>query len=151
MKASQFIKVALMDQMQQIANLELWFHVAKLLPAGIETLARVRYSGYPNIENGSVFLPLKIEDVVTRFYDEFAPEYSGKYPISHSFFSGRVTCFLTSSPEDAEKHLTLTKNEKPIVYVPKWLDDFKQWCNAVLGMIEREEIEDIEVFKSDAQ
>lgn len=48
MKASVFIKVALIDQMQQIADFGLWYHLAKLIPPGVEVLARVVYRFSPD-------------------------------------------------------------------------------------------------------
>lgn len=147
MKASVFIKTALIDQMQQIADLGLWFHLAKLIPSGVEVLARVTYAGPPFMYGGNVFLPEKIENVVARFYADHAPEYSFKYTTSKEFFSINPTTFLTSDEQDAEQHLQVIGTGESVIYVPQWFEDFKCWCGLVLGKIEAGELEDIEVLK----
>lgn len=64
MKASEFIKVALLDQMQQIADLGLWFHLAKLLPSGVELIGIVAY----------IFGEMKIAVVTAIFGDMEKPK-----------------------------------------------------------------------------
>lgn len=147
MKASVFIKTALIDQMQQIADLGLWFHLAKLIPSGVELLARVRYAGPPHMYEGNIFLPLTIEKVVEGFYREYAPEYVGKYSHSKEFFSVNPTCYLVSDQQGAENHLNYSQDGKFVVYVPQWFEDFKSWCEIILEKIEAGEIENIEVLK----
>lgn len=147
MKASIFIKTSLVDQMQQIADLGLWFHLAKLIPSGVEVLARVRYAGPPFMYDGNVFLPETIERVVGEFYKEFAPRYNGLYPTSKDFFSVRPNCFLTSDPSDAEKHISRDENGMVFIHVPQWFYDFKSWCEIILEKIEAGNLEDIEVLK----
>mgnify|MGYP005609492749 CR=1 FL=1 len=147
MKATTFIKIALIDQMQQIADLGLWYHLAKLLPSGVEVLARVRYAGPPYMYDGNVFLPEKIENVVGEFYKEFAPEYAGKHPTSKEFFSINPNAWLVSDQQGAENHLGTTVDGKPVIYVPQWFEDFKGWCGVVISKIEAGDLEDIEVLK----
>jgi hypothetical protein len=147
MKASTFIKTALIDQIQQIADLGLWYHISKLLPSGVEVLARVRYAGPPYMYDGNVFLPEKIENVVGEFYKEFAPEYAGKYSTSKEFFSTNPNAWLVSDQQGAENHLGTTVDGKPVIYVPQWFEDFKGWCGVVISKIEAGELDDIEVLK----
>ena len=147
MKASVFIKVALIDQMQQIADLGLWYNLAKLIPSGVELLARVAYLSN---DDGIVFLPFRIEDVVKRFYTEYLPQYP-VFPDSKGFFSRNPQIWLTSADFDKEKHLQAIQYGIRVthyIHVPQWFDDFKTACGAVLDKIESGELEYIEVFKT---
>lgn len=145
MKASEFIKVALIDQMQQIADLGLWFHVSRMLPAGVELLARVNYLGE---DDGMAFGPFRMEDWVKKFYAEVFPGKYSAYPDSASFFSKYPKIWLTSKSEEQEAHLTTTETGKTFVHVPAWFEDFKSACRIVLYKIEAGELEDIEVLKT---
>lgn len=147
MKATTFIRTALIDQMQQIAGLGLWFHLAKLIPSGVEVLARVRYAGPPFMYGGNVFLPETIERIVGEFYKEFAPDYAGKYTTSKEFFSINPKVFLVSDQQGAEYHLKNVPTGEGVIYVPQWFEDFKGWCETILSKIEAGELEDIEVLK----
>ncbi len=149
MKASTFIKTALIDQMQQIADLGLWFHLAKLMPSGIEVLARVRYAGPPYMYEGNVFLPETIERVVGEFYKEFFQGYP-QNAVSKEFFSVNPKVWLVSDQQGAENHLGKTTTGEGVIYVPQWFEDFKIACEKVLTMIEAGELEDIEVLKMGA-
>lgn len=147
MKASQFIEVALIDQMQQIADLGLWYHIAKLIPSGMELLARVVYMGP---DDGMVFGPLRLEDIVDKFYKEYLPQYP-IMPKSKKFFSIYSQIWLTSD----ERHKGLNLQEavesgaltKYYLHVPQWFEDFKTACQTVLGKIASGELQDIEVLK----
>lgn len=137
MKATTFIKTALIHQMQQIADLGLWYHISKLLPSGVEVLARVRHND-----------PLdNIERVVDAFYKEYAPEYAGNYPTSKEFFAPNPNTWLVSDQQGADNHLCKAVDGKPVIYVPQWFYDFKGWCEVVVSKIEAGELEDIEVLK----
>lgn len=144
MKASVFIKTALIDQMQQIADLGLWFHLAKLIPSGVEVLARVWYL---NDDDGMVFLPDRIEDFVKRFYKEVIPGEYSIFPQDSAFFSRYPRIYLTSAPEYAEKHRQSFGVVKTHIHVPQWFDDFKSACQIVLDEIAAGNLEDIEVLK----
>lgn len=158
MKASIFIKTALIDQMQQIADLGLWYHISKLLPSGVEVLARVRYAG-KDVFLDAVNMPFSVPSsgvidnqekslqLVRKFYKEFAQEYAGKYPTSMEFFSINPNAWLVSDQQGAENHLGTTVDGKPVIYVPQWFEDFKGWCGVVISKIEAGELEDIEVLK----
>ena len=161
MKASVFIKVALVDQMQQIADLGLWFHLSRLIPPGVEVLARVWYK---NEDYGVVFLPDRIEDLVGEFYKEVMPGGYCVYPDGQSFFNVFPKVWLTHLPEMAEFHLKEIPYSvpKPVnelagapycspkyfyVHIPQWFADFKSACKIVLDKIEAGELQDIEVLK----
>lgn len=58
---------------------------------------------------------------------------------------------ITNDIDTADNHLTITESGKPTIYVPQWFEDFKTWSNIVLEKIERGELEDIEVFKTNNQ
>jgi hypothetical protein len=146
MKASIFIKVALIDQMQQIADLGLWFHLAKLIPSGVEVLAMVSQQKSLS-EDGEFAWPDSISSAVSRFYSEFAPEYSGKYSASKEFFSVNPKAWLVSDQQGADHHLKNTPTGEGVIYVPQWFEDFKGWCTLVLNRIESGELKDIEVLK----
>ena len=147
MKASVFIKVALIDQMQQIADLGLWFHVAKLIPPGVELLARVFYAGPPFNCDGNVFLPETIERMVKVFYDQNFPDGYDKYPEGSDFFSIYPQIWLTSDAKDAGKHNTSDIRGNVLIHVPQWFDDFKNACGIVLYEIEKGRIHDIDVLR----
>lgn len=151
MKASTFIKTALITQMQQIADLGLWFHLAKLIPSGVEVLARVRLpidtsKGYGTGDR--YILPSAVPGfIVDDFYAEYAPEYSGKYSISKEFFSLNQKTWLVSDQQGAEYHLKNAPTGESVIYVPQWWEDFKGWCDVILSKIESGDLEDIEVLK----
>lgn len=160
MKASTFIKVALIDQMQQIADLGLWFHLAKLIPSGAELLARVTER---NENGGRLWYEgnaegLSIPDNVPTwdFYKKYFPAgYYERdiYMAGSSFFSVVPKLWLTSDPSDADKHLQPIGEKKKwrvqpcFIHVPQWFEDFKNACGIVLLEIEGGKIEDIEVLK----
>ena len=146
MKASIFIRAALIDQMQQIADLSLWYHVSRLLPSGVEVLARVSQQGVLS-KSMDFAWPDSLSSAVARFYEEFAPEYAGKYPTSKEFFSVKPNAWLVSDQRGADNHLGTTVDGKPVIYVPQWFEDFKAWCEVVISKIEVGELEDIEVLK----
>lgn len=163
MKASTFIKVALLDQMQQIADLGLWFHVAKLLPSGVEVLARVaernENSGFlwseKNPEN--LAIPDYIVSITAEFYGKFFPPEYRDRAIQHGgagMFSAIPRIWLVSDTEGAEKHLRLIGEKEHMVqqpcylHVPTWFADFKKACQIVLDEIESGKIQDIEVLKT---
>lgn len=152
MKASVFIRTALIDQMQQIADLGLWFHLAKLIPSGVEVLARVRYAGTQIHDDGYITLPNTIDRMVGEFYKEFAPIYASNYPKSKDFFCIHPTVLLTSDPSDAEKHLTKNEKGQVFIHVPQWFETFKVFCEVILFRIEGNvtgfNLEDIEVLKT---
>lgn len=148
MKASTFIKVALIDQMQQIADLGLWFHVSRLIPPGVELLARVFYAGPPFNYDGNVFLPETIERMVKVFYEQNFPDGYEKYPDSSGFFNIYPKIWLTSDAEDAGRHNTSDIRGNVFIHVPQWFEDFKAACQTVLDKIESGELEDIEVLKT---
>lgn len=147
MNASTFIKVALIDQMQQIADLGLWFHLSRLMPAGVDVLGRVYFAGAPFMYDGNIFLPLREEDVWEKTYKTLFPKGYEFYPTRQRFFSIYPNMFLTSAENEA--HLHLTKDEKGVmfIHVPTWFSDFKAACTMVLAEIECGTIEDIEVLK----
>lgn len=148
MKASVFIKIALLEQMQQIADLGLWFHLSRLIPSGVELLGRVRFEGAPFMYEGNVFLPGTIERVVKKVYFSlFPPEYKF-YPEGKDFFSVYPQVFLTSHEDEAHRHLTVDENGVKYVHVPQWFSDFKAACKIVLDEIERGAIKDIEVLRT---
>jgi len=148
MKASTFIKVALLEQMQQIADLGLWFHLSRLIPSGVELLGRVRMAGPHFMYEGSVFLPETIERVVKKtYYALFPPGYSF-CPTQKEFFNIYPQIFLTSSDEEAHRHLTVDEKGIKYVHVPTWFADFKKAATVVLEEIESGAIEDIEVLKT---
>lgn len=148
MKASVFIKTAMIDQMQQIADLGLWFHLSRLLPSGVELLARVRYAGAPYNYDGNVFLPETLERMVKLFYKEFFPEKYTFSPTQKEFFNIYPQLFLTSNESEAHLHLTQDEKEIKYIHVPAWFADFKIACQIVLGEIKAGRIEDIEVLKT---
>lgn len=145
MKASTFIKVALIEQMQQIADLGLWFHLSRLIPSGVELLARVKYEGAPYNYDGMVFLPETIERMVSVFYGENFPKGYVKFPTQKEFFSIYPQIWLTSDVSHAKMHLT--ENKGFFIHVPTWFADFKAACEIVLSEIENGTIKDIEVLK----
>lgn len=148
MKASIFIKTALVDQMQVIADAGLWFHLAKLIPSGVEVLARAWVAGnWPNYD-GHIFLPDTVSTVTKRFYAEFLPEYVGKYPETASFYSSpNVTRALCDGDEYRDRHLQEVDGVT-IIHVPLWFADFKTVCAIILAKIESGELGDIDVFQS---
>lgn len=163
MNASTFIKVALIDQMQQIADLGLWFHLAKLLPSGVEVLARVTYCGehwwkeaYHVGPGGALFM------AVQKFYQNTLPEYR-HFPNSKEFYSKMVVnssvmfIWLTNEDSEAERHLQIIERDAHVVtshypppqifiHVPQWFADFKAACKIVLDGIEKGEFQDVEIF-----
>lgn len=147
MKASTFIKVAILAQMQEIANLGLWFHLGKLIPSAVELLAHVTQQN--RVSNDGEFFPWpdSISTAVARFYDEYAPEYSGKYTTSKEFFLANPTIFLASDEEDLKHHLCQIDTGEWVVYVPQLFEDLKAWCLVVLSKIEGGEINDMVVLK----
>lgn len=157
MKASVFIKTALIDQMQQIADLGLWFHLAKLIPSGVDVLARVWYNGKSAfMQDGLIFLPESIERFIARFYSDVFPGNYHQFPTSTNFFSVAGGVWLTSEPEYAEKHLqfvpcrvvtSVPLPQEIYIHVPQWFDDFKTACRMVLDEIAAGNLEDIEVLK----
>jgi len=172
MKASIFIKTALIDQMQIIADAGLWFHLAKLIPSGVEVLARVRYAskhvygevesnnsaGYVGIySNGVIEYPLYVSDYVNKLYEELFPiKYRelGAASVSKEFFSVKPLVWLTSSDGGEKTHLQVIGEPEPMraqsfyIHVPIWFEDFKTACKAVLAKIESGEVSDIDVFKT---
>lgn len=149
MKATTFIKTALIDQMQQIAGLGLWFHLAKLIPSGVEVLARVTQQHLLSAD-GVFPWPDSLSTAVARFYSDYAPDYAGKYTTSKEFFSINPKVVLVSDQQGAEHHLGHTITGEGVIYVPQWFEDFKGWCEIVLAKIEAGELEDIEVLKMGA-
>jgi len=148
MKSSVFIKVALIDQMQQIADLGLWFHLSRLIPSGVEVLARVANPGNRMVDEGEIFLPTRIEDIVADTYKAYFP---GKYalegyPTETGFFSIRPMVFLC----DADKDMHFEKDEtgRVFIHVPTWFSNFTNACYLVLIDIEAGKIKDIEVLKT---
>ena len=144
MKASVFIKVALIDQMQQIADLGLWYHLAKLLPSGFDVLARV------------------CNESTQDFYHNHLPKYH-HFPTSKDFFSelvgansDKMFIWLMSEEKSAERHLQIIERDKAVtshypptqmfIHVPQWFDDFKVACQTVLAKVEAGELDDIEIF-----
>jgi len=162
MKASEFIKVALIDQMQQIADLGLWFHLAKLIPQGVELLARVKYlndsDGYLLTEHNPESTSITDHFQTSDFYEEYFPK--GYYEIgvhfaSNNFFSGMKTRhWLTSMPEDAISHLQpygekVQWGAQPYyLHVPQWFEDFKTAAKDIYVMIMMGQLKDIEVLKT---
>ncbi len=166
MNASTFIKVALLDQMQQIADLGLWYHVAKLLPSGFEVLARVTYCGEQWWKDEwRVGEEFALSLAVQKFYRNTLPEYH-HYPTSKDFYSAgpianstKMFVWLTSEDGDADKHLELIARDESVVsshypppqvfiHVPQWFDDFKAACKIVLDEIESGELQDIQIFST---
>lgn len=135
MKASVFIKVALMDQMRQIADLGLWFHVYHLLGKGVKTLGDVAVLRDPD----------KAEYIRSVLLD-------GKYAWlpsaeSGSFVSGPTPqVWLYSEPEDAEKNATFDEQGIYGIHVPTLFSDFLFAAQKVLDMIESGEITDIDAL-----
>jgi len=161
MNASTFIKVALLEQMQQIADLGLWFHLAKLLPSGVEVLARVSFFSRINWNPG-LYQIMPIPESVRLFYAETMPEYH-HYPTSKDFYSQfdifveTPFVWLLSDDDDRGLHLTviepsaevvstLPQRRQVYIHVPQWFADFKASCKSVLDKIESGELKDIEVF-----
>lgn len=142
MKASTFIKVALVDQMQQIADLGLWFHVAKLIPAGVEALGVVVYG------MGDDFEEEYLGRLARSIYGDFFPlEYvSNGYPTGKGFFSTQPKIWLCH--EDETSHFKKDEEGRVFIHVPTWFADFKNACNQVLKEIENGKIEDVEVLKT---
>lgn len=147
MNASTFIKVALLDQMQQIADLGLWFHLSRLLPSGVEVLGRVRFAGPPFMYDGCIFLPETIERVIEKTYHALFPNYQF-YPSEKDFFNIHPQLFLTSNESEASLHLTTDEKGMKFIHVPTWFADFKAACRIVLDDIEGGAIQDIEVLKT---
>ena len=160
MKASVFIQTALIDQMQQIADLGLWFHLAKLIPSGVDMLTRVternENGGRTWGEHNPMGLALTDPVPVWEFYKKFFPpgyHERSVYSSGSNFFAvspnGR---WLTSAPEDAGKHLQPIGEKEEwrvqscYVHVPQWFEDFKTACRQVLAKIESGELQDIEVL-----
>lgn len=148
MNASTFIKVALLDQMQQIADLGLWYHLSRLIPSGVEVLGRVRMAGPPFMYEGNVFLPETIECVVEKTYYALFPPGYNFWPTQKEFFNIYPQIFLTSSDEEAGNHLKIDENGIKYVHVPTWFADFKKAATVILDEIESGAIEDIEVLKT---
>lgn len=148
MKASTFINVALLEQMQQIADLGLWFHLSRLIPSGVELLGRVNFAGAPFMYDGNIFLPETIDRVVEKTYNDlFPPDYKF-YPNGKGFFNIYPQIFLTSNENEAHRHLTVDEIGIKYVHVPQWFADFKIACKIVLEEIESGDVEDIEVLKT---
>ena len=154
MKASIFIKVALIDQMQQIADLGLWFHLAKLIPSGVELLERVWCAGVSFNYDGHIFLPETIERMVSQFYAQHFPDgYEKGYPTGTGFFNIYPKIWLTSEPSGADKHLQPVGEKKEwqaqpyCIHVPQWFEDFKNAAGNILAEIESGKLEDIEVLR----
>lgn len=146
MKASTFIKVALIDQMQQIADLGLWFHLSRLLPSGVELLGAVAYG--MDIEETQANDSEYFSRLAKHIYGDFFPIAYPFYPNKKEFFSVSPTLFLTSNESEAYLHLTEDEKGFKYVHVPAWFQDFKAACQFVLKEIEAGKIEDIEVLKT---
>lgn len=136
MKASIFIKAALIDQMQIIADAGLWFHLAKLIPPGVEVLAKAKY-GQKKIEN--------IPHLIDRFYRDVAPEYLFKVPTGSKFICDKAEKALCDGEEYLDFHLKEIDGVA-FVHVPTWFNDFKGWCENVLVVINENDLLDIDVF-----
>ena len=154
MNASTFIKVALIDQMQQIADLGLWYHVAKLIPSGVELLARVvernENDGFTWGERNHENLAISDYVPIGTFCEKYFPPDYYKHSACHgavSFFSVSGRRWLTSDPDHAEKHLTEDADGFRFIHVPTWFADFKAACETVLKEIDSGKIKDIEVLK----
>jgi len=147
MKASVFIKTALIDQMQQIADLGLWFHLAKLIPPSVELLARVANPEKRFVDDGLIFLPTRIEDIVNDFYKAYFPaQYATDgYPTGTGFFTMHPKIWLCDADEN--QHFQKDEIGRVFIHVPTWFADFKAACQTVLNEIEIGKIKDIEVLK----
>lgn len=148
MNASTFIKVALLEQMQQIADLGLWYHLSRLIPPGVELLGRVNFAGAPFMYDGNIFLPETIERVVEKTYRDLFPADYKFYPTGKEFFNIYPQILLTSHESEAHLHLTTDEAGMKFVHVPQWFADFKAACKIVLDETESGELEDIEVLKT---
>jgi len=148
MKASEFIKCALIDQMQQIADLGLWFHLSRLIPSGVEVLARVANPGNGMVDEGHIFLPTRIEDIVADTYKAYFP---GKYalegyPTETGFFSIHPKVWLCDADEDM--HFEKDEIGRISIHVPTWFSDFKNAAYSVIYDINTGKLKDIEVLKT---
>lgn len=148
MKASEFIKVALIDQMQQIADFGLWFHLSRLIPPGVELLARVANPGRRMVDEGFIYLPDRIEDMVADTYKAYFP---GKYalegyPTETGFFSIHPKIWLCH--DDESQHFQKDEIGRVFIHVPAWFSNFKNACYLILDEIESGKIKDIEVLKT---
>ena len=147
MKASVFIQTALIDQMQQIADLGLWFHLAKLIPSGVEVLARVNYAAEWDALSGA-FSPTS--SLVPKLYSELFPGSYKKYPTSKDFYSD--TCiWMAYGESERHKYLILPitdpqDSSEAFIFVHQWFEDFKAACRQVLEKIESGKLQDIEVL-----
>lgn len=149
MKASDFIKVALIDQMQQIADLGLWFHLSRLIPPGVELLGIVVYG----MDGGDYSDQDYLNRLARAIYGDFFPEVYNFYPTNKTFYSPSPDLFLTSDDGELNNHEftprpRIDENGNKIIYVPQWFEDFKYACKAVLIEIQNGKIEDVEVLKT---
>jgi hypothetical protein len=131
MKRSQFIQVALIDQMQQIADLGLWYHLATLLSKGVGTLSEIQEDAHPPHHRDSVM-----------------PTYKKIPPVGKSWRYQETPEFLfCSNPDDAHLDATFSEEGAYYIHVPTFFEHFKNACKIIIESIEAGEIEDSEIIK----
>lgn len=130
MKASQFIQVAMIDQMQQIADLGLWYHLVTLLGKGANTLLHV------------------VGNNVLIHWGLFGNKYN-KFPGPgiRWEYAEKPEFLFCSDPDDATLNATFSETGSYYIHVPTFFEDFKTACKEVLRRIDAGEIEDIEIVK----
>lgn len=148
MKASQFIQVAMIDQMQQIADLGLWWHLSKMIGMGINSLSVLFVVLINNNENNDS-------------YDYFMPGYNkellniltGSTIYIHGSFGGAQPEIVFSHRR--KKHCTHGARcermpGKPFfIHVPTLLHDYIDCCKYVIQKIEKGEIPDNQMTYSE--
>lgn len=145
MKASVFIKVALIDQMQLIADLGLWYHMATLISKGVNTLSRI---AVPELEPDALSL-VQTSFERSEWVKRAFPQYEKLPQVGAAWQSGdKPEFWYLSDPQDADKNTTTASDGGYFIHIPTWFEQYKQVCQTVLDKITSGEIEDADWIKN---
>jgi hypothetical protein len=142
MKASVFIKVALIDQMQQIADLGLWFHLTTLMARGINTLVEIerkpRIVAMINMDLAD-WRPAAKRKMFPQY--EVLPTTADHWQTVKNLESGPHTLYY-SDPSEAHKNATWEREGVYNIHMPTLFEDFKEAARKVVTALESGEIPD---------